>query len=309
MTSLENATDADEVAPADPRPLFIAMFEAVRAYLLSEGSSDYASARVARNPKGEATRRFDATAERIALDIARDGLGSFNAFSEEAGSITVGDGTPRWTLVLDPCDGSNNFRRGVRSVGFSVAALPADAPLDPDRVEYAICGDVFTGAVYSAARGRGASLDGRAITASQVVDPRHAILGANIGHEHVADTAGTTADDTVDDGDSLAPVRSVAERMEGLWCLMRSCGSVRRTGATVLDLCYVAHGAYDAYLDVRDRLTPENFMAPALILREAGALFTNVMGGPLGTVDFTTPYSVLAAGNRDLLDALVRELA
>jgi hypothetical protein len=26
-------------------------------------------------------------------------------------------------------------------------------------------------------------------------------------------------------------------------------------------------------------------------------------------VDFTTPYSVLAAGNRDLLDALLRELA
>ena len=285
------------------------MFEAVRAYLLSEGSTEYASVRVARNPKGEATRRFDATAERIALDIARDGLGCFHAFSEEAGYITVGEGEPRWTLVLDPCDGSNNFKRGVRSVGFAVAALPVGAPLDPDRVEYAVCGDVFPGAVYSAARGQGATLDGRAISASQVIDPRHAILGANIGHEHVADTAGVTIEDAAEDAEPLTPVRSVAERMEGLWRVMRSCGSVRRTGATVLDLCYVAHGAYDAYLDLRDRLTPENFMAPALILSEAGALFTNVDGGPLGTVDFTTPYSVLAAGNRELLDALLRELA
>ena len=98
MTSLENATEADEVASADPRPVFLAMFEAVRAYLLSEGSTEEARARVALNPKGEATRRFDATAERIALDIARDGLGSFNAFSEEAGYITVGDGD----AALDP---------------------------------------------------------------------------------------------------------------------------------------------------------------------------------------------------------------
>jgi myo-inositol-1(or 4)-monophosphatase len=309
MTSLQHATEADEVATSDPRPLFIAMFEAVRAYLLSEGSTEHAHARVARNPKGEATRRFDATAERIALDLARDGLGSFNAFSEEAGYITVGEGEPRWTLVLDPCDGSNNFKRGVRSVGFAVAALPVGASLDPDRVEYAVCGDIFTGAVYSAARGRGATLDGRAITASRVVDPRHAILGANIGHEHVADTAGAPTEDATDESESTPPVKTVAERMEGLWRVMRSCGSVRRTGATVLDLCYVAHGAYDAYLDLRDRLTPENFMAPALILREAGALFTTVTGGPLGTVDFTTPYSVLAAGNRDLLDALLRELA
>ncbi len=307
MTALHNATEAEEVAANDPRPVFLAMFHAVRSYLLTEGLTDEARARVGTNPKGEATRRFDATAERIALDLARDGLGSFNAFSEETGYITIGEGEPRWTLVLDPCDGSNNFRRGIRSVGFAVAALPVGVPLDPDCVEFAVCGDIFPGAVYSAARGRGATLDGRPIVASRVTDPRHAILGANIGHEHVAEPAEVDARDAADDAD--APANGVAAKMEGLWRILRSCGSVRRTGATVLDLCYAAHGAYDAYLDLRDRLTPENFMAPALILREAGAVFTDGSGAPLGPVDFTTPYSVLAAGNRDLLAALLRELA
>src|SRR5215472_6353227 len=56
----------------DPRPAFLAMFEAVRAYLLSEGSSAEARGAVATNPKGEATRGFDATAERIALGVASD---------------------------------------------------------------------------------------------------------------------------------------------------------------------------------------------------------------------------------------------
>jgi myo-inositol-1(or 4)-monophosphatase len=307
MPSPYHAAEAEADAAHDPQPVLLAMFDAVRRYLLTEGRSAEAQARVALNPKGEATRRFDATAERIALEVARDGLGSFTALSEEAGEVTFGEGAPRWTLVLDPCDGSNNFKRGIRSVGFAVAALPAGAPLDPDRVAYAVCGDVFTGSVYAAAAGRGATLDGVAISASRVVDPRHAILGANLGHEHVAEPAAARSEEAIGDAEPAA-TSGVAARMEGLWRLLRSCGTVRRTGATVLDLCYVAHGAYDAYLDLRDRLTPENFMAPALVLREAGALFTNTAGEPVGTVDFTTPYSVLAAGNPALLDALLRTL-
>src|SRR5262249_46553718 len=141
----------------DPRPVFVRMFEAVRHYLLDEGRVAQAHATVAMNPKGEPTRGFDAMAEHIALEVAERELGSFPALREEAGEIQIGD-DPHWTLVIDPCDGSNNYRRGIRSVGFAVAALPLGAPLDPAYVEYAVCGDIFTGAVYSAARGRGATL-------------------------------------------------------------------------------------------------------------------------------------------------------
>jgi myo-inositol-1(or 4)-monophosphatase len=136
------------------------MFQAVRAYLLGSGQTSTAFEPVATNPKGEATRGFDAEAERIALEVAKRELGSFHALSEEAGEIETGY-EPLWTLVLDPCDGSNNFRRGIRSVGFAVGALPAGAPLDPDNVAYAVCGDIFTGTLYSAARGQGATVDGR----------------------------------------------------------------------------------------------------------------------------------------------------
>lgn len=284
-----NLTDAAN----DPRPVFVAMFEAVRAYLLGEGRAPEANSKVAINPKGEMTRAFDAMAEEIALTIARQRLGAFRVFSEEAGDLTIGD-NPRWTLVLDPCDGSNNFRRGIRSVGFAVAALPVGAPLDPDRVEYAVCGDVFTGSLYSAARGEGALLDGRPIHASELTDPRHAMVGVNLGRDRSA---------SLRDGDEPEP-----SYMERVLALLRRVSTVRRTGATVLDLCYVAQGAYDAYVDLRTRLTPENFIAPALILREAGACLTDTYGQPLGTVEFTRPYSVLAAGNQQLLAAFLAEL-
>lgn len=292
----QRAPDGDSDASggdtsADPRPVFVEMFQAVRRYLLGEGRSDEAKARIALNPKGEATRRFDAVAERIALDVAKRGLGAFRALSEEAGEVVVGM-DPRWTLVIDPCDGSNNFRRGIRSVGFAVAALPAGAPLDPDRVEYAVCGDVFTGAIYSAARGRGATLDDEPCAASPLIELHYAMLGVNLGRER---SARAIAAEEPADPDTL-------------WQLLRTVSTVRRTGATVLDLCYVAQGACDAYVDVRRRLTPENFLAPALVIREAGGLLLGADGRPLGPVEFTAPYSVIAAGNSAILDAILRIL-
>lgn len=289
------------LAPDDPRPVFIAMFEAVRRYLLGEGLAAEARAPVATNPKGEATRGFDAEAERIALEVAREGLGDFCAFSEEAGELACGPGA-RWTLVIDPCDGSNNFRRGIRAVGFAVAALPAGSLLDPALVQYAVCGDIFTGAVYSAALGAGATLDGKPCHASTMPLLRHAMLGINLGRER-PQRAVPKEEDTEDGaGDDERAVRYTAAQVHRL--LDRS-ATVRRMGATVLDLCYVAQGAYDAYVDLRERLTPENFLAPALVLREAGALLTGPNGRPLGPVEFTRPYSVLAAGNPELLEGIL----
>jgi myo-inositol-1(or 4)-monophosphatase len=268
------------------------MFAAVRHYLLADGQLPEAWGTVATNPKGEATRIFDATAEQIALDIARRELGAFRALSEEAGEISVGT-DPAWTLVLDPCDGSNNFKRGVRSVGFAVAALPLGAPLDPARVEYAVCGDIYTGTVYEAARGRGATVDGRPCAVSATREPRHAMLGINIGRDGPARPGST--------GEAM----DVRRGLERILPLLEAASTVRRTGATVLDLCYVAEGAYDAYVDLRERLTPENFLAPALILHEAGGRLTNPRGEPLGAVEFTTPYSVLATGSLELLASIL----
>ena len=90
--------------------------------------------------------------------------------------------------------------------------------------------------------------------------------------------------------------------------LMSAIATARRIGATVLDLCYVAQGAFDAYVDVRGRLTAENFMAPALIIQEAGGIFTDAVGQPLGAVEFTAPHNIVAAGNVDLHGQILASL-
>ena len=293
MTFHDASGSTANLEDGDPRPACVAMFQAVRTFLLGEGRAAAMTASVGLNPKGEMTRAFDAEAERIALDVARTYLSGFIALSEEGGETSHGE-NPRWRLVIDPCDGSNNFRRGIRSVGFSVAALPVEASLDPDQVLYAVCGDVYTGTVYSAARNGGATVDMLPCHASDISDIRHAMLGVNIGK------------------DGPARHRRDAEEEERLtrrvWQILGEVVTVRRTGASVLDLCYVAQGAYSAYLDLRERLTPENFMAAALIIHESGGCFTDARGVPLGTVEFTQPYSVLAAGNTKLLQSLLEML-
>ena len=279
------------MSDVDLLPALTEMFREVRAYLLGEGRMASAQGKVATNPKGEATRAFDAEAERIALRVAGERLGSFRAFSEEQGELVVGM-HPRWTLVIDPCDGSNNFRRGIRATGFAVAALPADAPLDPDLVEFAVCGDVFTGSVYAAARGRGATLDDQPCRTSALRELRHAMLGVNIGRVREADYLPPGAARQDEGGELPLPHQ--------LWRLLSAVSTVRRTGATVLDLCYVAQGALEGYVDLRRRLTPENFMGPALIIREAGGVFSDARGWPMGALEFTGPYSIVAAANADL---------
>jgi myo-inositol-1(or 4)-monophosphatase len=209
--------------------------------------------------------------------------------------MLVGNGTPEWTLVLDPCDGSNNFRRGVRAAGFAVAVLPANAPVAVDQVRYAGVGDIFTGTFYYAERGQGMARDSVPCHTSTVTELRRALIGINIGRTGIS---GGIDDDA--DGPPLP---------DRIWNLLSQSSTARRMGASVLDLAYVADGAYEAYADLRTRLTPENFLAPALLITEAGGHFGDAQGQPIGEIEFTAPYSVIAAANTELLGHILTALS
>src|SRR5258706_14559890 len=94
---------------SDPRPAFVAMFEAVRAYLLTDGAAPEARAAVATNPKGEATPAFDARAEEIALAVARQPLPAFSLFSGEASAPPIGS-KPPVASVLEPLEPRQHVR-------------------------------------------------------------------------------------------------------------------------------------------------------------------------------------------------------
>ncbi|CAK2101939.1 inositol-phosphate phosphatase (fragment) [Vibrio crassostreae] len=87
--------------------------------------------------------------------------------------------------------------------------------------------------------------------------------------------------------------------------LFIDCADFRRTGSPALDLCYLAAGRVDGYLELG--LKPWDLAAGDLIAREAGAIMTDFAGG----TDYMTSGNVVASSARGVKSILkhVRENA
>jgi myo-inositol-1(or 4)-monophosphatase len=75
--------------------------------------------------------------------------------------------------------------------------------------------------------------------------------------------------------------------------------AIRRCGAAALDLAYVAAGVYDGFFEFR--LSPWDFAAGDILIREAGGTITNLDGG----VDFYRQGN-LVAGTPEVHRGLLR---
>lgn len=189
----------------------------------------------------------------------------------EEGSDRPGSSGVSW--YLDPIDGTTNFVYGLPGWATSVAAGDADGML---------VGAVYVptlGELFAAARGRGATLNGRRIRCSSATDLGLALVatGFNYTPERRRQQGRVVAD-------LLGDVRDI-----------------RRLGAASVDLCHAAAGRVDAYFETN--LNVWDIAAGELIAREAGCRTTDLAGGP------PTPRQIVAAGpglHGLLLDRLAR---
>jgi fructose-1,6-bisphosphatase/inositol monophosphatase family enzyme len=168
-------------------------------------------------------------------------------------------------VVLDPLDGSTNASRGIPWFATSLCALDAEGPLA------ALVVNLATGTRYSAERGAGARRDGVAIRASSCTRVADAIVAL-----------------------SGYPPRSYG------W------NQYRALGASALDLCAVGDGTFDAFVDCsRDAHGPWDYLAGALVLREAGGVVTDLHDRELTVVDWSARRTPIAAGTDALHAALL----
>ncbi len=164
---------------------------------------------------------------------------------EEEGSDDDSLDGVRW--VLDPIDGTVNFMYGIPAYAVSVAVQ-----IDGVSVAGAVI-DVARGLVYSAALGRGATVeraDGtqEQLRCSGVTDVSMTLLATGFGY-----------------GSGRRAVQGaiIAE-------LLPQVRDIRRIGSAALDLCMVASGVVDAHFE--HGLSPWDWAAGALIAAEAGAI-------------------------------------
>jgi len=158
----------------------------------------------------------------------------------EEGAFKAGTTGVRW--LVDPLDGTTNYLFGVPSYAVSIGAEldgvgVVGVVVDPSRAE-----------TWSAARGRGAHLNGRPIRISEATPPLpEALIGT---------------------GFSYLPQRRAwqARRLAGVLPFVRD---IRRFGSAALDLSWVAGGRFNGYYEWG--LQPWDLAAGAVIATEAGA--------------------------------------
>jgi myo-inositol-1(or 4)-monophosphatase len=202
----------------------------------------------------------DHQSEAFLIDEIRRNFPGHGIVSEEAG-LLPGSGGDCW--YIDPLDGTVNYAHGIPIFTVSIAyahngAVRLGAVYDPLRDE-----------LYSAEHGQGARRNGDPIGVSSVSEIRRSLLVTGFAYDVAT---------------------SARNNLDNFARFMRLSQGVRRLGSAALDLCYIACGRFDGYWELS--LNPWDLAAGGLIASEAGALVTDLTGGP----DYLAPpCGILAA--------------
>jgi myo-inositol-1(or 4)-monophosphatase len=170
-------------------------------------------------------------------------------------------------VILDPLDGSTNASQGIPWFATSLCALDADGPRAALVVNQA-----GSGGRYSAVRGGGAALDGRP-------------LRGGSGCRQV--------------GDAIVGLSGLPPRHLG-W------RQYRTLGAAALDLCLVAEGVLDGFVDCSpDAHGVWDYAGAWLICREAGVAIGDAFDRDLIVRSHSERRTPVAAASDELYEELL----
>lgn len=229
---------------------------------------------------GEVTRQIDAIAEKVIVQYLEKMQVSCTLVGEECGTIEIGQ-EPEAYVVVDSIDGTTNAVRGISFVSTSIAISPADRLKN---VEAAIVMRLDNAKDYLAEKGKGAEYDGNKIRPSRAKSLEDAVIGIDI---------------------TRSP-----ENIHRILPLMKTTSHIRCLGSAALEICQVASGQLDAYVDVRGKLRTTDIAAATLILKEAGGLILEPNGEDIKDVPLTAVnrFSLIAAANKEIFHEISRKL-
>ena len=167
----------------------------------------------------------------------------------EEGARSGPDADYRW--YIDPLDGTTNFAHGYPVFCVSIALVRKD-----EQLETGVLYDPTRHEMFSAERGRGATLNGKPIHVSQTTRLAESMLGTGFpSHKRHKNP-------------NIHFYQQITLRSHG----------VRRAGSAALDLANVACGRYDGFWEFN--LNPWDTAAGVLLVHEAGGRVTRFDGSP-----------------------------
>ncbi len=189
----------------------------------------------------------DTAAEALILKRLRALFPDHHILAEESGGAAWQTTKPLW--IVDPLDGTNNFAHNFPHVGISIALMVDGDPT------VGVIYDPLRDELFAAHRAGGATRNGQPIHVSTVSRLTDAFLATGFPYDR------RTASD------------NNTRRLDHF--LRRSQG-VRRAGAAVLDLAYVACGRFDGFWELG--LKPWDVAAGILLVQEAGGRVSDFSG-------------------------------
>ena len=175
-------------------------------------------------------------------------------------------------FIIDPIDGTTNFMHEYKRSSISVALVSHSEAV------FGAVYDPYLGELFYAEKGKGAFLNGKPIKVSnRSISVAVAAMGTVPYYKKELGAA------TFGIGKELYDLGA----------------DMRRGGSAAIDLSYLAVGRHDLFFELR--LSPWDFAASQLIVREAGGIVSDMYGNPL---DLSKPSSVIAA-NSEIYDTLV----
>ncbi|HVU13227.1 MAG TPA: inositol monophosphatase family protein [Phototrophicaceae bacterium] len=205
----------------------------------------------------------DKASEAVIVKALREQF-SFPIHSEEGGGAGTDDPSAEYVWYVDPIDGTTNFANNIPF--FSISIALADRHLSP------VVGVVFNPVyqeLFSAARGFGATFNGKPIHVTRTADLSRAVMSSGFPTDRHA----------------------IQNNNLPQWtAMLMAVRDLRRFGSAALDLAFVASGRLDGYWE--NRLNTWDCLAGILLVQEAGGQTTDWDGG---TTNLYTGTQVVAS--------------
>ena len=176
--------------------------------------------------------------------------------AEEKGKIVLSK-NPEFLVIVDPLDGTNNFRRNIPLVCYGVGIAKISST--NTRVKFndfqaAIVRSLYSNELFTAYKGKGASCNNELIKPSTITKLSEAFVAFDL-------------DGTFKEKELVNKVITILSKSKGS----------RRFGANLLDSVYVAAGKIEAMIDIRNNLSAVH--TPGLFIsKESGCIIKTAYG-------------------------------
>ncbi len=223
---------------------------------------------------GDPMKPVDLAAEKAIVEVLQEHGVSFTLISEESGVKEFGEKPKQCYATVDPIDGTTNLVRGLPFYASSIAISTKPAL---STVFAALVTDLAHDSTYTGLEGKGAYRNDEKITPSSRESLEEAVIGLDLNSYKVKEIVPKLTD------------------------LIQKTKHIRHFGANALELCYVADGLTDAFVDIRGKLRVTDMAAGSLILKEAGGTITAPEGHALDIkLDPKQKIKFIASGNKHI---------